>query len=132
MVTSTPEGAVSAWTLDGRPVAADEVGELLRGRIAAGALETWFASASGRSLAVVSNGERAMVLLLEHEGDPGEHAVDPDVDPDGWSDGYELANGQSDEYPDADTVPLAEALRIVEHVVAGGSWPADARWVVDR
>ncbi|GAA2696310.1 MULTISPECIES: hypothetical protein [Actinosynnema] len=123
---------MSAWILDGRPVAADEVGELLRGRIAAGALEAWFASDGGRSLAVVSNGERAMVLLLEREGDPGEHAVDPDADPDDWSDGYELANGQSDEYPDADTVPLAEALRIAECVVAKGTWPADARWVVDR
>ncbi|MFJ4585631.1 ANTAR domain-containing protein [Streptomyces echinatus] len=26
----------------------------------------------------------------------------------------------------------AKAFRIVEHVVSTGSWPADARWVVDR
>ncbi|ATE58080.1 hypothetical protein CNX65_09570 [Actinosynnema pretiosum] len=132
MLRSAGAVPVSPWTLDGRPVVADEVGELLRGRIAAGALETWLASDGGRSLAVVGNGERAMVLLLEHEGDPGEHAVDPGADPDDWSDGFELANGQSDEYPDVDTVPVDEALRIVEHVVRLGSWPPDAQWVVDR
>lgn len=92
--------------------------------------ETWFVDDGGRSLAVVSNGERAMVMLLDHEGDAGEHAVDPGAD--GWSDGFVLANGQHDEYPDTDTVPLAEALRIVEHVMASGGPPPDAAWQVDR
>jgi hypothetical protein len=26
----------------------------------------------------------------------------------------------------------AEALRLVEHIVGTGSWPADARWAADR
>lgn len=70
-----------------------------------------------------------MVMLLEDESDPGKHAVTPEVE--GSSDGFVLSNGQDDEYPDEDTVPIGEALRIVEHIVGTGSWPADARWVVD-
>ncbi|WP_335937500.1 hypothetical protein [Streptomyces sp. PTD5-9] len=50
----------------------------------------------------------------------------------GWSEGFVLSNGQDDAYPDEDTVPIGEALRIVEHIVGTGSWPADARWAVDR
>ena len=116
------------WRLEGgAPVSAADVTGLLRQRIAAHQRETWFV---GRSLAVVTNGERAMVMLLDDEGDPGEHAVDPEAD--GWSDGYVLANAQADEYPDADTVPLPEALRIAEHVLATGGPPPDTPWQIDR
>ncbi|MFF7453350.1 hypothetical protein [Kitasatospora sp. NPDC008115] len=104
--------------------------ELLRSRIEAGRPETWPTGSAGRSPGFVTNAERAMVVLPAGEGDPGEHAVDPSAD--GGSDGFVLADGQCDEYPDQDTVPLAEVLRIVEHVVATGSWPADAARVADR
>ncbi|MET8860813.1 hypothetical protein [Streptomyces sp. NPDC004579] len=60
----------------------------------------------------------------------GEHAIDPGSY--GSSDGFLLSNGQYDEYRDEDTVPLEEAFRIVDHIVGKGSWPPDARWVVDR
>ncbi|MFF4079311.1 hypothetical protein ACFYZN_07885 [Streptomyces sp. NPDC001777] len=125
---------MESWTLtDGAaPMSADTVTEVLRNRIAAGKLDTWWESASGRSLAVVSNAERAMVMLLEHPGDPGGHAADPGADAEGWSDGFVLSNGQCDEYPDTDTVPLDEAFRIVHHILATGRPPADAAWVVDR
>lgn len=119
-----------SWTLDGVPLAPDEVGAVLRARIDAGHLETWLAGESGRSLAFVTNTERAMVMLLNGEGDPGEHATDPGAE--GESDGFVLSNGQSDAYPDADTVPLPEALRIAGHVVRTGTWPADAHHVSDR
>ncbi|MFJ2738326.1 hypothetical protein ACIO3O_01520 [Streptomyces sp. NPDC087440] len=99
-------------------------------RVDGGRLETWLISSSGRSLTFATNTERAMVMLLEGEGDPGEHAVDPGAE--GASDGFVLSNGQHDEYPDRDTVPIGEAFRLVEHIVGAGSWPADARWVVDR
>ncbi|MEU5400754.1 hypothetical protein ABZ348_15850 [Streptomyces sp. NPDC005963] len=115
---------------DGVPVAADAVVSELRARMDRGVLETWLSSSAGRSLAFVTNGERAMVMLLAGEGDPGEHAVDPGAD--GWSEGFLLANGQHDEYPDEDTVPLAHAFRIVAHVLAVGSPPPDAPWSVDR
>lgn len=71
-----------------------------------------------------------MVMLLEGEGDPGEHAVAPGAE--GSSDGFVLSNGQHDEYPDEATVPIGEAFRLVEHIVGTGSWPADAGRVVDR
>ncbi|MFD4737090.1 hypothetical protein ACFWNR_16545 [Streptomyces virginiae] len=78
----------------------------------------------------MTNTERAMVMLLEDAGDPGEHAVDPGAQ--GASDGFALCNGQDDEYPDEDTVPIREAFRLVQHIVGTGSWPTDARRVVDR
>ncbi|WP_018554029.1 hypothetical protein [Streptomyces sp. ATexAB-D23] len=124
---------IESWAIDGdspAPVSRGAVVPALRARMAGGQFETWFSSSAGRMPAFVSNGWRAMVVLLEREGDPGEHAVDPGAE--GESDGFVLANGQDDEYPDRDTVPLAEALRIVEHIVGSGAWPADARWVVDR
>lgn len=71
-----------------------------------------------------------MVVLLEAEGDPGENAADPGAD--GWSEGFVLANGQYDEYPDEDTVPVGAALGIIGHIVATGDWPADAPRVIDR
>ncbi len=112
------------------PVSSEIVLEALQSRIDSGQLETWLASSSGRLLAFVTNTERAMVMLLEEEGDPGEHAVDPGAE--GLSGGFVLSNGQDDEYPDEDTVPIRKAFRLVEHIVGTGSWPADARWVVDR
>ncbi|MFI8294168.1 hypothetical protein ACIGBL_34150 [Streptomyces sp. NPDC085614] len=111
------------------PVSSEVVLEALQSRIDGGQLETWLISSSGRSLAFVTNAERAMVMLLEDEGNPGEHAVDPGAQ--GSSGGFVLSNGQDDEYPDEDTVPLREAFRLVKQIVATGSWPADARWVVD-
>ncbi|MCX4846224.1 hypothetical protein [Streptomyces sp. NBC_00893] len=114
----------------GGAVVADAVAEALRARIADGKLESLLESSSGRTLYVVSNTERAMVMLIDHPGDPGEHAADPGAEE--WSDGFELSNGQADEYPDADTVPLDEALRIVRHILATGRPPADAAWVTDR
>lgn len=125
-------GVIESWVLSDAtaPVSSGAVVATLRTRIGGGQLETWLTSSSGRSLAIVSNTERAMVMLLDGAGDPGEHAVDPGAE--GRSEGFVLANGQSDEYPDEDTVPLAEAFRIVAHILAAGSPPADAAWAVDR
>ncbi|MET7718050.1 hypothetical protein [Streptomyces sp. NPDC005407] len=39
----------------------------------------------------------------------------------GWSDGFRLSVGQDDEFPDVDTVPLAEGLRIARHILAVGT-----------
>ncbi|KOG31507.1 MULTISPECIES: hypothetical protein [Streptomyces] len=124
---------IESWVInDGSPVpvVSETVLQALRSRIDGGQLETWLTSSSGRSLAFVTNTERAMVMLLEEEGDPGEHAVD--LGAQGSSGGFVLANGQDDEYPDEDTVPIGEAFRLVKQVVGTGCWPADARWVVDR
>lgn len=121
-----------SWKFDDAPgtLTADAAIGQLRARIASEKLESWLTSSSGRLLAVVTNTERAMVMLLDGEGDPGGHAVDPGAD--GLSDGFVLANGQNDEYPNEDTVPLPEALRIVRHILIQGNPPADAGWRVDR
>lgn len=124
---------IESWVInDGSPVpvVSETVLQALRSRIDGGQLETWLTSSSGRSLAFVTNTERAMVMLLEEEGDPGEHAVD--LGAQGSSGGFVLANGQDDEYPDEDTVPLGEAFRLVKQVVGTGCWPTDGRWVADR
>ena len=121
-----------SWRFDDASVTltADAVTDQLRARIARGKLESWLTSSSGRLLAVVTNTERAMVMLLDGEGDPGEHAIDPGAD--GNSDGFVLSNGQNDEYADEDTVPLPEALRIVHHILTHGNPPTDAAWRDDR
>ncbi|MGY1503718.1 hypothetical protein ACW4TU_45400 (plasmid) [Streptomyces sp. QTS52] len=123
-----------SWTVDhdgpGTPVPAGTVTQTLRTRIAEGRLETWLTSSAGRSLALVTNTRRAMVMVLDGEDDPGEHAATPGAE--GWSEGFVLTGGQHDAYPDADTVPLSEALRIASHIVRTGNWPSDATWVTDR
>ncbi|WP_256725647.1 hypothetical protein [Streptomyces sp. IMTB 2501] len=65
------------WTFAGEPmsVTAGEAAVALRRRIAEGRPETWLISSAGRLLTVVSNTERALVMLLDEEDDPGAHAV---------------------------------------------------------
>ncbi|MFJ9721115.1 hypothetical protein ACIRPQ_35230 [Streptomyces sp. NPDC101213] len=117
----------SDGTVPASPAAALAV---LRDRIDAGQMETWLPSSHGRSLAVITNAKRAMVMLLDDEADPGEHAVTPEAV--GRSTGFILANGQHDEYLDEDTVPLPDALRIVDHILTAGTPPCDTTWSVDR
>uniref|UniRef100_A0AAU3I9K8 Immunity protein Imm1 n=1 Tax=Streptomyces sp. NBC_01393 TaxID=2903851 RepID=A0AAU3I9K8_9ACTN len=112
------------------PASAATALDVLQERIAAGQFETWLTSSRGRSLAIISNTDRAMVMLLDDEADPGEHALSPGAS--SSSSGFVLANGQHDEYPDEDTVLLAEAMRIVTHILATGASPADAAWAIDR
>ncbi|MFC7217618.1 hypothetical protein ACFQLX_05435 [Streptomyces polyrhachis] len=123
---------LESWTfIDGTaPASPTAALALLRERIADGQLETWLTSSRGRALAVITNTERAMVMLLEDEDDPGEHAITPEAE--GHSAGFILANGQHDEYPDEDTAPLAEALQIVHHIITAGTPPASAAWSIDR
>ncbi|MFD3905193.1 hypothetical protein ACFXOL_24905 [Streptomyces californicus] len=94
------------------PVSSETVLKAFRSRIDSGRLETWLTSSTGRSLAFVTNAERAMVMLLEEESDPGEHAVAPRAQ--GRATGFVPSNGQDDEYPDEDTVPISEAFQARE------------------
>ena len=121
-----------SWKFDDDPatLTADAAIGKLSARVASQKLESWLTSSYGRLLAVVTNTKRAMVMLLDGKGDPGERAIDPGAN--GTSSGFVLANGQNDEYPDNDTVPLPEALRIVRHILTHGNPPADAAWRVDR
>ncbi|MFF8392571.1 hypothetical protein [Streptomyces sp. NPDC016172] len=124
---------IESWVVDdgsSLPVSSETVRDTLQARADRGQYETWLSSSSGRLLAFVTNTKRASVSLLDGEGEPGEHAVDPGAE--GSSEGFILSNGQHDEYPDEDTVPLEEAFRFVGCILRQGSWPDDAHWVVDR
>jgi hypothetical protein len=78
---------------------------------------------------MVTNGDRAMVALLDESGDPGEHMVDPGAS--GMATGFMLDNGQIDEYANADTVPLEQALVCIAALVAGAS-DTSTIWQSDR
>ncbi|MFF4427475.1 hypothetical protein ACFY04_43395 [Streptomyces sp. NPDC001549] len=83
---------IESWVIDDDsspvPVSFEVVLEALRPGIDSRQLETWLTSASEQSLAFVTNAERAMVMLLEGEGDPDEHAVDSGAQ--GSSDGTRM------------------------------------------
>ncbi|WP_371677472.1 hypothetical protein [Streptomyces sp. NBC_01276] len=100
-----------------------EARSLLVRRLDWASQETWFDDGRGRLLSVVTNGERAMVALVDGEGDPGEHLVDPRAE--GVSGGYLLSNGQIDTYSDRETVPFPVACRAVEHFIEHDAWPHD-------
>jgi hypothetical protein len=61
-----------------------------------------------RTLAVVSNHERAMGVGARREGDAGEHAIDRSAN--GVSDGYVLGDGKMNVFRDADT--LSEGVKL--------------------
>jgi len=104
--------------------------QLVRDHIEHGTLTTWLESDRGRALAIVTNRSRALVMLLDEPGDPGEHAIDPAAS--GEQDGYVLENGQYDTYASRDTVTLDLALTLVQHIVDHGRPPADVAWEIDR
>ncbi|MEV6683539.1 hypothetical protein AB0N09_42875 [Streptomyces erythrochromogenes] len=125
--------ATHHWHLQGsadHSYSGSEAGRLLRHRRDWATLDTWFESDAGRLLNVVTNGERAMVVLLTGAGDPGEHLVDPRAR--GTSDGYALSNGQVDSHADRDTVPFDVAARAVGYFIEYGTWPADVAVEDDR
>ena len=56
-------------------------------------------------------------VLMNEPSDPGKHAVDSAAG--GSSSGYELSNGQVDDYADRDTVPWDAALQALRCLVDG-------------
>jgi hypothetical protein len=118
------------WRLRGGAAAysGEEARVLLGHRLDWTSQETWFENEQGQQLAVITNGTRAMVMLMHGDGDPGEHLIDPHGE--GRSDGFLLANGQVDTYADRDTVVFSVAGRAVAHLIDHGVWP-DAVTVED-
>jgi hypothetical protein len=120
-----------SWQLADQPtlVTGETVEQVVQAEFGAGRQMVTLTSSLGRILLIVSNGTRAMVVLLDRAGDAGQHAADPDAT--GGSGGYVLDNGQVDEYANADTVELGQALAIARQVVAG-SGAATVVWRNDR
>lgn len=78
-------------------------------------------------ISVLFLGSLLLPWVHDHRGDAGEdHAIDPTAT--GQHGGYVLDSGQHDTYSDRDTVPLGQALMIVEHVVDHGL-PAYRGWL---
>ena len=121
----------SNWHLEGsgEAVTPSGVAQLLQDRIRDGELWTHLLSGSGLALMFVTNGERAMVVLVGHEGDAGQHLVDAGAS--GESTGFMLDNGQVDTYANQDTVPLSAAIDAVQHVM-GGDLDRPGAWADDR
>jgi hypothetical protein len=120
------------WAVrDTGPVTSEVIGDFLRGRIAAGEMTTWLESSIGRTVGLVANGARAMLVLMEHEGDAGFHAVDLNAASDARG-GYVLENGQVDTYPDRDTVPIEDAVEAVAVLVESGELDDRINWHCDR
>ena len=83
----------------------------------AGRRDVSFIRGVDRSLQVVTNGQRAMVVLWSREGfDEGIYAVDPSAS-DNSHDGFILENGQADSYAGNETVPLDQALEAVRYAI---------------
>jgi len=103
-------------TIDGCDLAGggiDFLAERLAGLALVPRAEVWLRSPDGRAICLLKSDQRAMLMLLRSMGDPGltsraVDAVGSDVLP------FLLANGQSDEYPAAWTVPFDEARRALE------------------
>jgi len=119
------------WRIDGEVVDASSFEVDLRARLSADRLTTWIESSEGRTLALVSNGARMMVVLMEHVEDPGLHAIDPLADSQSQS-GYVLDNGQVDTYSNRDTVPLDEGVRAAAEIVRTGELAQRITWQSDR
>ncbi|WP_454294114.1 hypothetical protein [Salana multivorans] len=122
---------VRHWWLAGSSERALIVGEMpaiVRERTAAGQLSTCFEANAGLVLQIVTNGERAMVMLLARSDGTGGHAINPTAT--GSSAGYLLENGQEDEYADHDTVPLPTAFALIEHIGVHGT-PPHQDWQTD-
>ncbi|MET9322324.1 hypothetical protein ABZX75_19360 [Streptomyces sp. NPDC003038] len=114
------------WHLQGsggHTYSGEEARQLLRSRRDWGSQETWFENDAGRLLAVVTNGERAMVVLFNGADDSGEHLADPRGE--GSSGGYLLSNGQVDTYADRDTVAFDVGGHVVAYFIEHGIWPAE-------
>lgn len=110
---------MTTWRIDGVPVSASLAEDLAEPRTG----ELALISDVGAVCAVVGNGVRAMVVVMDGPGDAGCHAVKPGAS--GSSGGYLLSNGQEDEYPDSDTVPWSTAVAAVCALVAGEPTPIE-------
>jgi hypothetical protein len=112
-------------------ISGDNAVRRLAERFEAGTHETWFEADSGRMVCVVTNGARALLMLLDHDGDAGEHLSDPSGSDEPVA-GFVLANGQADQYAERDTVPLDRALDVLRALIDGGEMRVEHRWMIDR
>jgi hypothetical protein len=131
--TGQSERVREVWKLQGDDAGLDgrTAAELVVARLERDVRTTWFESDRGRIACLVTNRERALLMVLDHVEDAGEHLVDEASD-EVESTGYVLENGQVDDYADRDTVPLASALAALREVIDADPAVAARPWVSDR
>src|SRR5258708_24404141 len=76
-VYDTVDAVAEDWRIDNDFVAGQEAAAAVTARLSSGVRSTWLTSTTGRSIGLVTNGERAMLVVMNEPGDPGVHAVDP-------------------------------------------------------
>ena len=92
-------------------------------------LELWVDGTSGSSMCALLNGARGWLMYLRQEEDAGFSSRAPNYK--GPSDAvitYQLANGQTDEYPACWALDASEIARALEHFVATGNPPDWIHW----
>lgn len=122
----------TGWHIVGsaKPLVGWDINGVLIERRIQGVHESWFEHSDGRRLGFVTNGDRVLLMLMDDEDDPGEHAVDPAAE--GWSDGFRLLNGQVDQYPTRDTVAFGVGVASLRRIIDTGTWPEHVRRESDR
>lgn len=91
--------------------------------------EVWLSLEDEASICALVNGQRALLMFLRDEGDPGFSSRNLDaVADDHRLVEFYLSNGQRDRYPYSYTVPLDLALRALEFVLVHGDKPPWIHW----
>jgi hypothetical protein len=90
----------------------DLLAERLAGLADVPRAEVWLNN-EGRALCLLKSQDRAMLMLLREDGDPGLTSRATDLNDDREME-FTLSNGQVDKYPARWTVPFAEARRAAE------------------
>ena len=95
-----------------------------------------FEREDGRVLNAFVHSDRAWLLFRYDKGDAGFSTRDPDyVGPEDAMLTYTLENGQQDEYPTSWTIPIEEAIRVVQYFSRTGDkatwllWHNDQNWI---
>ena len=106
----------------------DHLSELLLIAFRPHLAEIWLSGPHG-SLLISKNGDNAWLMFLRHEGDAGFHSLNPHyTGPGDATLKLYISNGQNDEKPLKEWIPIEEAKRIAEHFFLFGEPAPWATW----
>jgi Immunity protein Imm1 len=119
-------------SVDGKDAEVRSLAELHR-RLAEGtASEIWLTRRDGQALSLLVSGDRGWLMFLREAGDAGFSSRGADaVARRRGTLPFRLSNGQVDEHPVRWTVPIEDALRVVEHFFEHGERAPFIRWHAD-
>jgi hypothetical protein len=83
-------------------------------------------------MTVLTNGDRAWLMYLRHQGDAGYSSRSPAYDgPGNAALDFSLSNGQRDEYPASWTISSDAAIGAAEHFFSSGGMDPSVAWHYD-